>query len=820
MKLDIGELLLDQGCVMTADGRRIGLAKLEVDLLKFLIAEPDRVVPVEELLQRVWGYRPGVKSRTVYATVNRLRAKIERDPKDPRHLLAVPKQGYRFTPLVEITDATFHGRADELRRIDEALSDTAVVVLVGPGGAGKTRLARAWMGSQQDPVFCDASTATTARELWARIAGVVGATRQDDVVAALGTRGVLVLDNLEQLGEHAAPVLDELGAADIAVLATSRWMATTTATRIDIGPLDPTAAAALLRQRAATVGANLGDPSALQPLLGGWPLAIELAAGRLALLDEEQLATRLRERGALRVLEGPGSRHASIADALTGTWQLLADWERAAIRQLAVLPPWFRLEHAERVLAVQVSPLQALEALARRSVLRRERGGLRLLLGVRDFAMSQGVDPQAARRVDVIAAEIAARGAPYGERDDQWIADQDLLLEAWKRTLADADPRCGPLMVALARVYEITGPWDAPIDMLKRTLQVVDLPLLRIVLGEALRRIGASEQALKAIAPVADHPGAVAAAGGVHYLRGEVEIAEKAFARAIDSDDPVARMTGLRRLALLVLERQDLPRAEDLLATALAEHRAAGAGFDIGAILGNQGLLYSARGDHDAAEALAREAIEVAERHHAAPFAANSRANLGCTLLNRGQLEPARLWLTQAMATHRRAGNRRFEAIDAGNLARVTWLEGDHAEARRMMVQARAMHRLADSLLGYARATLSLGEFEVDRDPERARALLEEALADLTRLGARTGVRRCRDSLGDLLRRLGDLDGAAALLDGDTPRSRLLRAMLDDAQGRRTYAIAAIREIAALEPGPDSDLGQCLATARRVIARS
>jgi DNA-binding response OmpR family regulator len=55
-------------------------------------------VPRRKLLQEVWGYQPGVYSRTLDVHVADLRRKLEENPENPRHLVTVHSIGYRFDP--------------------------------------------------------------------------------------------------------------------------------------------------------------------------------------------------------------------------------------------------------------------------------------------------------------------------------------------------------------------------------------------------------------------------------------------------------------------------------------------------------------------------------------------------------------------------------------------------------------------------------------------------------------------------------------------------------------------------------------------------
>ena len=96
--LEIGDFDVDDRSLRTEEGPVL-LSPIETRLLSYLAERPREVIPYRELLSRVWGYRESVESRTVYVTVARLRQKIEREPASPRHLQAVPGQGYRFVPL-------------------------------------------------------------------------------------------------------------------------------------------------------------------------------------------------------------------------------------------------------------------------------------------------------------------------------------------------------------------------------------------------------------------------------------------------------------------------------------------------------------------------------------------------------------------------------------------------------------------------------------------------------------------------------------------------------------------------------------------------
>ena len=96
LELPAGHVDLDRQEVVFADGQRATLSQREAELLRYLAANPGRVVSREELLSRVWGLGPRtMETRTVDVHVARLRAKL-RDQGDPPFLVTIRGKGYRL----------------------------------------------------------------------------------------------------------------------------------------------------------------------------------------------------------------------------------------------------------------------------------------------------------------------------------------------------------------------------------------------------------------------------------------------------------------------------------------------------------------------------------------------------------------------------------------------------------------------------------------------------------------------------------------------------------------------------------------------------
>ena len=97
--LRFGDLVVDLGSRTVArSGQPVKLTHLEFELLSFFCRHVHRVFSREELVREVWGLRQAGQARTVDNFVAQLRAKLEEDPEQPRHLLTVRGSGYRFAP--------------------------------------------------------------------------------------------------------------------------------------------------------------------------------------------------------------------------------------------------------------------------------------------------------------------------------------------------------------------------------------------------------------------------------------------------------------------------------------------------------------------------------------------------------------------------------------------------------------------------------------------------------------------------------------------------------------------------------------------------
>jgi len=97
-KVRVGDALIDFAAyTVTRDGKRHGLSRRELDLLRFLIEHDGETLERGRLLDDVWGKGEYPTARTIDTHVLKLRKKLEISPEAPRHILTVHGVGYRFS---------------------------------------------------------------------------------------------------------------------------------------------------------------------------------------------------------------------------------------------------------------------------------------------------------------------------------------------------------------------------------------------------------------------------------------------------------------------------------------------------------------------------------------------------------------------------------------------------------------------------------------------------------------------------------------------------------------------------------------------------
>ena len=276
---------------------------------------------------------------------------------------------------------SFVGRDEELARVTKALDENRLVTIVGPGGAGKTRLASeagATLTLRDGVWMAELAGVTEGADIASAVLGALG-LREKHLLDRRGTRAVadaetrlvdvladkfavLVLDNCEHLIDASAALAEHLLGLcpHLRVLATSREPLGLIGEVVlavpplaqppagaDVTPAMQFPAVRLFADRAAaarpdfTIDAgSVGSVIEIVRRLDGLPLAIELAAARLRTMPIADIADRLSDR--FRLLTG-GSRtalprHRTLRAVVAWSWDLLTEPERLLAERVSVFP--------------------------------------------------------------------------------------------------------------------------------------------------------------------------------------------------------------------------------------------------------------------------------------------------------------------------------------------------------------------------------------------------------------------------------------------------------------------------------------------------
>ncbi len=339
---------------------------------------------------------------------------------------------------------SFIGRDAELAEVQAALREHRVVTLTGVGGVGKTRLAQEVAAGLADEFpdgvwFFELAAVADPAAVPDAVAAVLGITQQpgktvsDSVAAALeGRLRLLVFDNCEHVLDAAADLIEAILAqsATVRILAASREALGVTDEQLwpvpslDVGAGIDSSAVTLFAERARAVAPRFSisdEADAVVEIcsrLDGIPLAIELAASRMASMTASDVRDRLGDRfrlfvGSRRSL----ARHQTLRQAVGWSYDLLDDAEKALLDRCSVFSGGFDLQSACAVAESDDTDdyaiLDLLDALVRKSLLVVDRSGGRtrfsMLETIRQFAEEQLVSSGASTDVRTAHARHFAR---------------------------------------------------------------------------------------------------------------------------------------------------------------------------------------------------------------------------------------------------------------------------------------------------------------------------------------------------------------------------------------------------------------------------
>ena len=708
---------------------------------------------------------------------------------------------------------SFVGRDDDLDRVLEALRGARLVTLAGPGGSGKTSLgveaARrvgpdftdgAWLVRLASVAEPDMLVHALADGVGLSIEGGTVAHRPRDVlVSQLALRDTLILlDNCEHLIEPVAGLAQTIleRCPRVRILATSREaLAVPGEVQLAVRPLPvppretPSdrvpqfSAARLFLDRAAAVRPDLAlDAPELDAIaticrrLDGIPLALELAAARLAGLQPLELADRVRDRFAVLTSgdRTADARQRTLRGAVDWSHDLLTRDERVLFRRLAVFRGGWTLTAAEAVVTDNELPaervMELLERLVRQSLVVLDQADghtrYRMLETLRQYATGKLADAGETTGMD---SAHAAYFLVMGEK-----AETGLRGPAQARRLAELRTEHSNLRAALSWLVATDG-------------QVVQAQRLAGSLGlywhlgrhlegrEVLRRVMAlpggsphsRARALQAVSLVERprgcivHPSAQCAAAARDSLavfevvgdRGRAAFSElllavegisggahpDADAALQHADSEFAALGddwGRAVAAFVRMEKltyhSDLASVRAAAADATARFSALRDGWGLSAVLYHFGWALTRFGVPADAVPVLQEAIDVASAAGVYNTAQWATADLGLALLGLDRVDEAAAYFTRARAARDEVGDDAGSILHTYGQAVLAATRGDHTAARTLFVRAHdGFQRLGVAaprglaLAGIADADERLGDTGTAQDGYRR--LLEHA---------------------------------------------------------------------------------------------
>jgi len=688
---------------------------------------------------------------------------------------------------------SFLGRRGELGALNEALASARLVTLTGPGGAGKTRLARelAWrqldvLGGAGGVWWVDLSdvepgsgaagaAAALAAALGVPLTANVGALDAAQAVAhALAARGatLAVCDNFDRLVAVAPDTVARWleAAPEARFLVTSRERLGVGGEHVvELTPLSPEAGAELFleRARAASPSFRAGEVERAAALeistrLDGLPLALELAAARARVLSPTQILARLERR--FELLGGArGGRHATLRASIDGSWELLGPAERAAMAQCSVFRGDFTLEAAEAVLVLPEGAwaLGVVEALRDKSLLAPAIGGsqggtprFRLLESLHAYATerlaeliadAEGADATGAaaaagalaRHADhyVVLGEMLAarvRGAAGADALAELAADADQLAAVCERAVLPALLRVRAAL-ALDALLAVRGPVEVEQRLLEAAVLAAEsaTPEAPVLLARTLLARARARVARGELG---------AAEADLERAQPLVEAAPASAAVALlRSHLCCVRGTVTRTLGRPAEAAGWLQRALELAGVPEVPGSEDDRGGDdeTGAnALDALAALEQDRSELGTAKLLATRAIKRVARLGDRRTEGRLRQNLAGLYQDGGQIGMARTLYEEALQLVRSVGDVRLEGIVLANMGNLCGDEGRAEDARARLGEAlELLAQVGDRrFLGHAHMYLGLVELW---SGNTGSALLERARALHRAVGAR-----------------------------------------------------------------------------------
>ncbi|HEY5979704.1 MAG TPA: BTAD domain-containing putative transcriptional regulator [Microlunatus sp.] len=644
--------------------------------------------------------------------------------------LGAPRRSLAVLPSLPLPGGDLIGRDEVIEAIVATIDDgQPVVTITGPGGMGKTRCAVEAARRASTPCrgFVDLSSLSTGAGLALHLAGTFGVPDRDDPLSAVaaqltGPRTTVVLDNLEQIA-GAAEVIGELAQRCPSVV----WLVTSqtelglpTERVVRLHPLGVdaqrsqaaggrSAAAALLAAAAERRGVRtVGDDhlEEIAALIGGIPLALELAAYQLQYLEPAVLLHSLRD--PIEALVDPRraiARHRSMRACFEFASARLsrdaADLFAIISGRPAGAPYDDLLGCWDRATPLSRTVAELIEA---------------------GFAGMSASTSGTSRLTQLPLVRSYGRTLPRPAGADATDAALDLALLGRVQTLFAGEPPSSiePDLADIRRLLQ--RGLDDP-DALDSAQQLAASLILywwasritegRRWLDDLLNR--------SASRPSAMRPYAVQTAAFLDFYVGDAETARRRLESALDEDlaDPSAHARLLALLAMLDAADGAVDVAVARAAEALTLARSSGDLQTLFYALGNAGDVATSADEVEVARERYVECIERLQRLGLDWLSAAPHARLGDLALSAGDQQRARMWYDRSIALWSARDLGPGAAQTLAGLARLHLVEGDLESARRDLDTALTTAERCGSrgeypwiVLGYAGLTAAAGRRE------------------------------------------------------------------------------------------------------------
>lgn len=609
----------------------------------------------------------------------------------------------RLTNLpVQLT--TFVGRQAELRQLLELHRRTRLITLTGPGGSGKTRLALQLASEltarHADGVWLiELAPLSDPLHVPQAVVAVLGLKEQagrrltDTLADYLRERNLLlVLDNCEHVVDVAAEVAVELltRCEGLSFLVTSReplnvpgeltWR---------VPPLGRGEALRLFADRAMSheprfrvTDENVDIVRRICQRLDRIPLAIELAAARVAVMSPEEILDHLETRFSLLVAGSRTSagRHRTLKAAIDWSYELLAEPEKVLFRRISIFVGRFSLEAAEAVCGdTSLSPPLVLDLLGRlvdKSMVILDDGHYRCLETIRAYGRQRlleagELDPQR-ERLGAHLVNLAKVREPG--RLAAWLDQMETAHDDIRATLTwsvRADPELGmQLALALVIFWQYRGHTSEPRQFAEAILENVSTDF-------SMR------------------PSALQLAGAFAYLQADFAAARRLLPQSLEAARAAGdRLTVLRALeasALVATATRDVTASKAALDEALTLARELGEQNTEAAILYQLGLVASQQGDLLGARSLFEQSVNLRRGLGRNDESSMPLTFLAVAALMQGDFDTARRCIVESLDIGRTLRDYRA-AWSLDVLACQTALEGRPERALRLAGAGSGMH--------------------------------------------------------------------------------------------------------------------------------